>query len=447
MHTLDRRGFLKQSLGIGLGVSVGVAGLRGQKNVGANERLVVGIMGCGGRGSSLIDYFAQRPDITVKTACDVNQAKFRRIADIVSGHSGKAPGRETDFRRMLEDPDIDIVINATPDHWHGVGTIMACQAGKHVYVEKPASHNIWEGRKMIEAARKYRRVVQTGMQTRSAPYAMHAREAIRAGQLGKIHTVRVHQIVKSNLTRASLPVVPVAPDFNYDMYCGPAEVTPYRGPAGYLLQWNFSGGDLFADAVHQIDLARWFIGKGHPKTVHTAGGVLVHRGQREIPDTQTTTYEYDDDVLLVFQGSTDGAGLAKLSQRERNGEAFPEWLRSSERVECYGTNGFMVFARHGGGWQVFGPDGKIKLEEYGKPGNEPHVANFIECIRSGKTPNADIEDGHISAAMGHLANISYRLGKRQLRFDGNTETFPDDAEANALLKRKYRAPWIIPEQV
>jgi predicted dehydrogenase len=445
MNSLNRRGFVKQSLGLTL--AAGAASLRGQTPSAPSNRVVVGLMGCGGRGSSLAGHFAAHPDVTIKTVCDVSRSAQGRAVELVRARTGKAPGAVSDFRRMLEDPEIDAIVNATPDHWHGVGTILACQAGKHVYVEKPASHNIWEGRKMIEAARKYRRVVQTGMQTRSSPYAREAREAIQRGELGQVHTVRVHQIVPSALSLARLPVAPVPADLDYDFYCGPAEMSPYRGNAAYLLQWNFSGGDLFADAVHQMDLARWLIGKAHPHTVHTSGGVLVYKGKREIPDTQTTTFEYDDDVMLVFQGSAAGTGWSKISPEVRQGDLFPEWLLCSTRVECHGTEGFMVFGRHGGGWQIFGRNGKPRLQRFGRPGDELHIADFIACIRSGQRPHADIEDGHLSAAMGHLANISYRVGKRPLRFDSATETFPGDPAANALLRRTYRAPWVVPEQV
>jgi predicted dehydrogenase len=464
MKINTRRSFLQRSTSIGLAASTA---LRVRSGIAApGERLGVGLMGCGGRGTQLIRWFAERPDVDIKYLCDVDQRMFGRVTAEVEDITGEIPKRITDFRRMLEDPDVDIIVVATPDHWHGLGTILACQAGKHVYVEKPASHNIWEGRKMVEAARKYNCVVQVGMQTRSMPYAQHAREFILSG---KLRTVYAANVQEKRHSRGKFPQTKPIPDgLDYDMYCGPAQLVPYRPKPMYLTLWNFSGGWIQADAIHQLDLVRWLIGQKHPGAVHHSGGIYVTKDGRECQDTMTATYEYDD-LQLTFQGIQrcpymthniryDWMATAEAATKQFGkkitaqegilfGDTYPDWLRDSTRVEIYGTEGMMVIGRHGGGWQVWGPDGGILAQEHGQHYTKLHIDNFIDCIRTGKRPTCDIEDGHYSAALNHLANISFRVGNRYLKFDGMREAFPGDSEANTLLKRNYREPWVIPEKV
>jgi predicted dehydrogenase len=450
MTRINRRDFLKDSASTG--VTAGLVAAAPRSVEAASEKLVVGLMGCGGRGSYLLGRFASRADITVKYVCDPDARRLGRATTVVGEAAAKSVQGIADFRRMLEDDDVDIVINATPDHWHGVATVMACQAGKHVYVEKPVSHNIWEGRQMVAAARKYERVVQAGMQNRSADYVRHAVELVQSGRLGIVHTVRVHQMVGNpsriaqSLTAKEEPIRPVPERFDYDMYCGPAPMVPFRSTSWMKQQFDFAAGAIPDDAVHQLDVARWLIGKRYPRAVHHAGGVLVAKDDREAQDTQSITYEFDN-MLMVLQGSTVTPSLSKTPNSIRDGDAFPHWLFSSTRVEVYGTEGMMLFGRQGGGWQIWGPDGNLVVQEYGRHQTDEHIDDFIRCIHSGELPNGDIEEGHFSAVLCHLGNISYRLGNRALQFDGDTETFPNDPEANKLLKRMYREPWIIPESV
>jgi len=456
MNPLNRRNFLKDSASAGVtaGLTAGVAMAASGSTSSASDKMVVGLMGCGGRGTYLISRFANRPDVTVKYVCDADQRRLARPAEAVGGATGKTPQGITDFRKMLDDPDVDIIVNATPDHWHGLGTVWACQAGKHVYVEKPVSHNIWEGRKMVEAARKYKRIVQAGMQNRSADYVHHAVDLVQSGKLGVVHTVRVHQmtgnvsrIKRSQAADQELPPVrPVPEEFDYDMYCGPAPMIPFRSTSLMKQQFDYAAGAIPDDAVHQLDVARWLIGKRYPRTVHHAGGVLVAKDGREAQDTQAITYEFDN-ILMVMQGSTVTPTLSKTPNSIRDGDAFPEWLFSSTRIELYGTEAMMLLSRQGGGWQIYGPGGALATQEYGRHQTDEHIDNFIKCIHNGELPNGDIEEGHLSAALCHLGNISYHVGNRALCFDGDTETFPDDPEANKLVKRVYRKPWVIPEEV
>ena len=453
MAAQNRRDFLKDSAstGVAAGLTAGMVTAAARPAKAAGEKLVAGLMGCGGRGTYLVDRFASRPDVVVKYVCDPDSRRLGRAAKKAGGNAVK---EITDFRKMLDDPEVDMIINATPDHWHGLATVMACQAGKHVYVEKPVSHNIWEGRQMVAAARKYKRIVQSGMQNRSADYVHHAAELVQSGKLGIVHTVRVHQMVghpariKQSVAAGGKlpPVQPVPEGFDYDMYCGPGPMVPFRSTSWMKQQFDYAAGAIPDDAVHQMDIARWLIGKRFPQTVHHAGGVFVAKDGRQAQDTQAVTYEFDN-ILMVLQGSTVTPTLKKTPNSIRDGDAFPTWLFSSTRIEVYGTDGMMLMGRQGGGWQIWGPDGALVSQEFGRHQADEHIDNFIQCIHSGKLPNGDIEEGHLSAALCHLGNISYLVGNRALRFDAATERFPGDTQANKLLKRTYRKPWVIPDEV
>ena len=216
MPTLNRRQFLKQSMGAATALTV----LSGPRVFGANERIVVGVMGVGGRGTSLVEKFAARQDVAIAYVCDPDTRRFKAAGGLVEKAQGRAPKTVQDFRRVLEDKSVDVLINATPDHWHALGTILACQAGKDVYVEKPMAHNIWEGRKMVEAARKYKRVVTVGMQSRSAPYVRKAIELLRSGRLGEIHEVRVLNQMLHSMSKP--PAQPPPAELDYELWCGPA---------------------------------------------------------------------------------------------------------------------------------------------------------------------------------------------------------------------------------
>jgi predicted dehydrogenase len=351
-----------------------------------------------------------------------------------------------DFRRILDDKEVDVLVIATPDHWHALGTIMACQAGKDVFVEKPLAHNIWEGRKMIEAARKYDRVVQVGMQSRSTPYMAKAKEYIQSGRLGKVPVVRVCNMMEHPRREAG-DVAPVPEEFDYDLWCGPARKLPYRPELRWLNYWEYSCGPIAGDAVHQLDLARFITGdKPYPKTVSHAGGIDVLDDGRDTPDTQLAVFQYDS-FRLLFEAGLWMPYVQKIPADIRESDKVPNWPFSSTRLEVFGSEGFMYVGRHGGGWQAFDPDGNVVHTEYGRRGDIVHEDNFIECVRNRKRPNADVEIGHQSVLLCHLANISYRLGDQKLEFDGKTETFVGNREANGLIKRSYRKPWEVPDKV
>ena len=300
---------------------------------------------------------------------------------------------------------------------------------------------------MVEAARKYQRVVTVGMQTRSTPYAKAAREYIESGKLGDIRLVRVYNMMQHSRQQLGSEQ-PVPAEFDYDLWCGPAAKLPYIPGRYWLNMAEYSCGPIPGDAVHQLDLARYVMGDPPPpKTVMHSGGIQVLLDGRDTPDTQYATYEYDNFTLL-FQGSLWSPYMKKIAQYIRDNDLFPEWQYCATKIEILGTKGFMYLGRHGGGWQVMDENDKVIDQAYGRPGDKPHIENFVQCVRSGARPNADIEHGHQSVLLSHLANIAWRAGNTKLSFDAKTETFPSNPEANRYIKRSgYRAPWAVPEKV
>lgn len=442
MESVNRRTFLKGSLSAAAMAAV----LPQQTSHAANEKIILGVMGVGGRGRQVAQMFAARPDVEVAWLCDPDSRRLGPAKQAIEQAQGKAPQTAQDFRRILDDKNVDALLNATPDHWHALGTILACQAGKDVYVEKPLAHNVWEGRKMIEAAHKYKRVVQVGMQTRSAPYAMEATEQIKSGKLGDVHMIRVFNMMQHPMM-AEGSEQPVPEGFDYDLWCGPAPKRPYNPKRSWLNQWEYSCGPIPGDAIHQLDLARMLFGdQPYPETISYTGGVKALRDGRTIPDTQIALYEYGD-FTLVFEAALWTPYMKKIAMNIRDGDLFPDWPFCATRIEVLGTKGFMYVGRHGGGWQIFDSDDKVIESRFGRQGDKWHQDNFVQCIRTRQMPNADVEQGHYSALLCHLANISGLVGNQKLRFDPKTETFVDAPDANRHLKRTYREPWVIPDQV
>jgi predicted dehydrogenase len=441
--SLNRRRFLQSSTAAAAALAVMPTS---SLAAGASEKVVIGLMGAGGRGSTLAGLFARRRDVQIAYICDPDSRRCVGAQKAVESAQGKPPKAVQDFRRMLEDKSVDAVVNATPDHWHALGTILACQAGKDVYVEKPLCHNVWEGRKMIEAARKYNRVVQLGTQSRSAPYLREAAEWIRAGKLGDVLLVRVFNTLTAALHKP-LREQPVPEGFDYDLWCGPAPKLSYDPSRVWLDYWEYSCGAIAGDAVHQLDLARALIGDPPaPDTVCHAGGVFALKDDREVPDTQFVTYEYGK-LTLLLEAALWTPYMKKTPIQLRDVDEYPNWAFNGTRIEVLGSRNMMYFGRHGDGWQVFDADGKQIAGSPGKQSDAEHIENFIECVRSRKKPTSDVEQGHYSTLLSHLANISYRVGNRKLQFDVKSESFPANPEANRFLRREYRAPWTVPNEV
>jgi predicted dehydrogenase len=317
---------------------------------------------------------------------------------------------------------------------------------KDVYVEKPMAHNIREGRKMIEAARKYKRVIQVGMQSRSAPYTKKAKEYIQSGKMGEIYLVRVFNMMQHR-RQGDSPNRPVPEGFDYDMWCGPAPKIPYNPSRRWLNQWEFSCGPIPGDAVHQLDCARYLMDDiPYPQTVCHAGGVNSLTDGRQTPDTQFATFEYGS-LTLILESALWTPYMKKTPGDIRDSDRFPNFPFSSTKVEICGTEGFMQYSRHGGGWQAFDANSELVHSEYGRQADKEHKDNFLDCIQTRKKPNANVEVGHQSVLLCHLANISYRVGNKQLEFDPKTETFTNNDQANQYLGRTYREPWVVPDDV
>jgi predicted dehydrogenase len=427
MSDVNRRTFLASA-----GAGAAALGLASRtRAAGANDRLRVAVVGVRGRGRSHISAFCGREDTTVVALCDVDSRVFAEPAKEVEGKTGKAPQLVGDLRRLMDDKSIDIITIATPNHWHALAAVWACQAGKDVYVEKPVSHNVSEGRKIVEAARKYGRVVQTGTQSRSSTGLKDAFEFLRSGRLGKIFLARA-LCFKPRGSIGQKADTPVPAGVDYNTWLGPAPERPFnpnRFHYEWHWNWDYGNGDIGNQGIHQMDIARWGLGKDTlPTHIQSTGGRFGYKDDGETPNTQIAAYRYDD-CLLEFE-------VRGLPTNDEKGVKIGNLF--------YGPEGYMTI--NGDRWATFlGP--KEEPGPSGKGGGD-HFGNFVKAVQSRKPEllNAEILEGHRSSALCHLGNISYRLG-RAVAFDPKTETFGADSEANALLTREYRSPFTMPEKV
>jgi predicted dehydrogenase len=429
----DRRGFLA-----GAAAAAAVMAVPGATRAESGERLVFGAIGCGGQGSFLARSFASQPDVELAYVCDVDASRAHEAAAKIEEITNRRPQVVSDLRQVLDDKSVDAVTVATPDHWHGPAAILACQAGKHVYVEKPCAHNIREGRMMIEAARRHHRVVQVGTQSRSAAHLQKAFELLRQGAIGDVLVAKAwNSQLRGEIGRGVQPSEPPA-GVDYDAWIGPAPFVPFQANRfHYGWHWwhDFGTGDMGNDGIHEVDIARWGLGvETHPNRVAALGGKYRFDDDQQFPDTQYVAFEYAGDGQvghkrqLIFEMRL---WSPYVQAGHENGNAF------------YGTDGLLVLGKKSG-WQIYGRKNKLidsmKADELGTP----HHRNFIDCIRSGNRPNADIEIGHFSTALCHLGNIACRVG-RQLQFDPTSERIVGDEEADRLVGRTYReGHWAVP---
>ncbi len=410
---------------------------------GAGERIQVAVVGVRSRGRDLIEEFA-RNGSRVAAVCDIDTAQIERAVQFTERLQGQKPKTYQDIRRLLEDKEIDVVAIATCNHWHALATIWACQAGKDVYVEKPASHNVWEGRRMVEAARKYRRIAQVGMQNRSLAHVRRAIELLHQGVIGKVYLAK-GLCYKRRKSIGRQPDGPAPPGVDYNLWLGPAPMRPFN-PNRFHYNWHWfwdtGNGDIGNQGPHQLDLARWGLNKNTlPTKVYSAGGKFVYDDDQETPNTQLSVFDYGDCRLVFEVRGLITSGESSISPIDGNyiGNLF------------FGSEG--VMALDGRGFRVYlGEDRELAdqaaFDETRVADTAPHVTNFLQAVRS-RNPaqlTAGVLEGHLSAALCHLANISYRTG-RSLVFDPVSETFPHDAEANSHLSRNYRAPFVVPAEV
>lgn len=417
----------------------------------ANDRVNLALIGAGSYGTNLVLNAAElNENIRIKYVCDVDDTRGGRAIAELKKMQAFEPIRVKDMRKVFDDKEIDGAFIATPEHWHALATIWACQAGKDVYVEKCVSHDIFEGQKMIEAAMKYERVVQCGTQNRSADYALTARDYIKSGELGDLITVHVRELLPGPIPFNEKEDTNAPETIDWDMWLGPAPKVPYNVSRnkswGYY--WDYSGGYAMSGGLtHQLDMARLVLDNpDFPKSVYCVGGRYFYDDNRDIPDYQMATFDYGNFVLNIEAGNCTPY-LAKSSPEIRFGDGFPKWQQNATRIEIMGTKRMMLVGRMGGGWQVFDKDGQIVEQESGLYPLKPHIQNYIDCIRSRNQPNGNIVEGHKSSVLIHLANLSYRAGNKQLLFSPEHENILNDVKAQELAYPSYRNNYEIPKIV
>lgn len=475
--TISRRDFVRRSVVAGLSLAVPFAKVRG-----ANDAVRVAVVGIRSQGRNHINWFRKIPGVRVVAICDADKSFLNREVKSFAERNEKVD-TYVDYRKLLDDKNIDAVITATPNHWHALATVWACQVGKDVYVEKPVSHNIWEGRRMVEAARKYNRIVQSGTQRRSDQGLREALEYIRQGSLGKITLIRGFVYVRRDSIGKVEEPQPVPESVDYNLWCGPAPMMPLmRKTLHYDWHWTWptGDGDFGNNGIHYMDLCRWFADKQElAPRVLALGGRFGYIDDGETPNTMIVFYDYKPAPILF-----ELRGLPRAK-----GESAMDNLRGVNDggviVEC--ENGYFA-----GGW-AYDKDGK-KIRQFRLTEGAGHHENFIQAVRSRKVSdlNADVLEGHLSSALCHMGNISYRLGKEAARpeivarlednrdlaesferfqehllvngvdvkqtprvlgpwltMDPQMERFTGEfaEQANVLARGTYREPFIVPEQV
>ena len=434
MTDSNRRSFLKHTAAASAGAAAW-AWTGGLHAAGANERLTVGIIGCGGRGAGLAEEFAGLANVAY--VCDPDESRRRRAQEKVRAQHAVA-----DLRRILDDKSVDAVVIATPEHWHAPAAILACDAGKHVYVEKPCSHNVREGRLLVEAARRNKRVVQHGTQSRSNPFIAGAIQMLREGVIGDVLVAKACDVQRRANIGRDKPSDP-PPGVDYDLWVGPAEFVPYQANRfHYHWHWwhNFGVGGLGGDGPHEIDYARWGLGvETHPTTVAGLGSKYYFDDDQEYPDTGTVVFEWPGDGQVGHKRQF----IFELRIWSTN---YPFNVDSG--AEFYGTKGKMFLSKRGKLEILDESNKRIDAKPKEPPQLLGHAADFVDAIKTGRRPNAEIEIGHLSTTLIHLGNLAMRVG-RSLNFDPRTEQIIGDEQANALLSRKYREGgyWAVPHGV
>jgi predicted dehydrogenase len=489
---LSRRQFMNRSLaaaGVGAGFAIGGTKSSGRV-IGANDTVRLAVVGLNGRGGAHVDEFGKTPGVEITYLVDPDTRTYKKRLDQIQKNGGRAPATEQDIRRVLENKEVDAISVATPNHWHALLTIWGCQAGKDVYVEKPCSHNVHEGRIAVEAARRYNRIVQHGTQSRSSHDWALTAAIIQSGKLGKLLVSRA-LCYKPRNSIGVKPITSPPEQVAFDIWLGPAPQQAYHGNLvhyNWHWFWDFGNGDIGNQGVHQMDIARWLIpaasSSGHgtsatfPKTITSLGGRFGYRDQGQTPNTQISVMDYGD-TQLIFEVrglGTDGFHGSKVGNIAHLEEGT---IVDGKKFYPKGESNPVSLAS------------VMKTEVTRGPGRG-HFGNFIAAVRSRKVDdlNADILEGHHSAALCHLANISYRLGQevpfnketkafgddkeayetldrmkehlkdnkvaldglnyrlgRKLNFDTATESFIGDSEANQLLTRHYRTPFVVPDRL
>ncbi len=414
---------------------------------GANDRINAAVLGVNGRGKSHIQSLMSLDNVQVATLCDPDMNVLKERQDDFKKKYNKEVALEQDLRRVMDDKDIDVISIASPNHWHALSVIWACQAGKDVYVEKPGSHNIWEGRKMVEAAQKYDRVVQHGVQLRSSPAVNEAIALMRDGYIGRVYMAR-GLVFRWRPSIGNKGFEPVPDGLDYDLWTGPAPKRPFtRNLVHYNWHWHwdYGNGDVGNQGIHETDLCMWGLDVGLPTQITSMGGKYLWDDAKEVPEVLTSIYNYPEEGKIIqFEvrpwatNTEQGVTVGNIFYGEKG-------ILVVDGYDKYNT--YMGQNREPG---KSGDDGGVSGTEMarGDGGTTGHFANFIEAVRKRDRSllNGPVETAHLSSGLAHLGNIAYRLN-RVLTFDPNSEKFVNDREADKMLTRNYRPPFIVPDKV
>ena len=442
----SRRSFIKKTAAVGSAAIV-MPTIVSSKVFGANDRINAAVLGVNGRGKAHIKGLMAQNNVRVTTLCDpdMNVLKERQIT--FKETYGEDVKLVQDLRRIMDDKDIDVVSIASPNHWHALSVIWACQAGKDAYVEKPGSHNVWEGRKMVEAAQKYDRIIQHGVQLRSSPAVNEAIQLLRDGYIGRVYMAR-GLVFRWRGDIGDQGFEPVPDGIDYDLWTGPAPKRPFtRNLVHYNWHWHwdYGNGDVGNQGIHETDLCMWGLDVGLPSKITSMGGKFLWDDCKEVPEVQTSVYHYPEEKKIIqFEvrpwctNTEDGATVGNIFYGDKG-------VLIVEGYDKYKT--FLGRERTPG---KFGDDGTVSGSEMdrGAGGTDGHFANFIEAVRKhDKTIlNAPVETAHLSSGLAHLGNIAYRLD-RVLTFNPHAETFVNDPEADEMLTRNYRGDFVVPAKV
>jgi predicted dehydrogenase len=418
---MNRRTFLATSAAVGLGLSATA------RAVGANERVVVGVMGTGGRGAGLAQSFQALPNVEVAYVCDVDATRMEKTATLLSkGQNQRAVKAVGDFRKILDDKAVDVLVVATCNHWHAPATILACTAGKHVYVEKPCSHNPREGELMVEAARTNKRKVQMGNQRRSWPKVQEAIQRLKEGDIGRVYFAESWYL-NNRPTIGTGKESPPPEGLDYELWQGPAPRKPFR--SNYLHYnwhwfWHWGNGELGNNGIHMIDLCRWGLEVEFPTLVTSSGGRYRFQDDQETPDTHIVSFTFGDRKTITWQGHSCNL--------------WPAGKHPGD-VLFLGEKGSLVI--NGGGYTIYDVTGKEeKRKETGPSQDALHLGNFLDAIRSGVALNSEIEGAYRSTLLCHLGNIAHRTN-RTLTTDPTNGHIKDARDAEALWTREYAKGW------
>ena len=399
---------------------------------GANDKIRVGLIGCGGMGHGDLATFFRNPEVDCAVLCDVDDSHFTKPLELCAKQARPKPDTVRDFRRVLDRKDVDAVIIATPDHWHALPTVLACQAGKDVYVEKPLATTIDEGRAMLTAAQKHNRVVQMGSQWKSCTHIIEATDFVKSGKLGKVSLVRAWAWLDWQPTMGTLPDGQPPAGVDYDLWLGPAPKRPFnpnRFHYNFRWFWDYAGGLMTDWGVHLINMALMGMPPVPPRTVCSSGGTYVQQDMRETPDSQIAVYEFPDFLLEWEHKSGMGVGL--------NGRSWG--------ISWSGTEGTILLNDEG--WELVVEKRKGNLDQVKHKGSgDPrpaHVRNFLDCMKTRQPPVLNLELGHHVSTVAHLGNIAFRSG-RKIVWDAERERIVGDRDADKLVGVKYRKPWNLP---